>query len=103
MLPYPSTLFQRLGGHRFDEKVDDLLGYHQLFLTKDSSKVTASITLWEWFLAYLVCLHLVNFKLGWRTIQDYYLNGAVVHIDLQKHTVELLKVSYRSWIKSYLG
>ena len=45
-LPHQPTLFQRLEGQRFNAKVDNLWGYHQLRLTDDSSKVIAIITPW---------------------------------------------------------
>ena len=45
--PYQPTLFQCLGGQNYLFcKEDNLWGYHQLKLAKDSSKVTAIITLW---------------------------------------------------------
>jgi hypothetical protein len=39
-------LFQQLAGMQYFAKVDNLWGYHQLRLDKESSRVTAIITPW---------------------------------------------------------
>ena len=43
-LPYQNMLFQQLSGQKFNAKIDNLWGYHQLKLSDESSKVTAIIT-----------------------------------------------------------
>ena len=45
-LPYQDMLLQQLGGQKYYAKMDNLWGYHELRLDKESSKVTVNITPW---------------------------------------------------------
>ena len=53
-LPCQDMLFQQFGGQKYFAKMDNLCGYHQIRLDKESSDVAAIITPWgvNRFLAY---------------------------------------------------
>jgi len=89
---YQSTLFQRLGGQRFYAKVDNWWGYHELRLTKDSSKSQPSSL--HGGVHFLTCPFGISTAPGEYQarmaheilnylfiLKDYYLNGAIVYID----------------------
>ena len=80
-------LFQQLGGQQYFAKVDNLWGYHQIRLDKESSRVTAIITLWGVyrFLAFPFGISTAPGKyqarIAHKVLEGYYQNGAVVYID----------------------
>ena len=80
-------LFQQLAGMQYFAKVDNLWGYHQLRLDKESSRVTAIITPCGVY-SFLACPFGISTapgeyqaRMAHHILQDYYLNGAVVYID----------------------
>ena len=68
-------------------KVDNLWGYHQLRLDKESSRVAVIITPWGVyrFLAFpfgiSTALGKYQARMAHKVLEGYYLNGAVVYID----------------------
>ena len=86
-LPYQDMLFQQLAGMQYFAKVDNLWGYHQLRLDKESSRVTAIITPWGVY-RFLACPFGISTapgeyqaRMAHKVLEGYYLNGAVVYID----------------------
>ena len=86
-LPYQDMLFQQLAGMQYFAKLDNLWGYHQLRLDKESSRVTAIITLWGVyrFLARPFGISTApgeyQDRMAHKVLEGYYLNGVVVYID----------------------
>ena len=86
-LPYQDMLFQHLGGMQYFAKVDNLWGYHQLRLDKESSRMTAITKPWGVY-RFLDCPFGISTapgeyqaRMANKVLEGYYLNGAVMYID----------------------
>ena len=86
-LSYQDMLFLQLGGQQYYAKVDNLWGYHQQRLNKESSRVTAIITPWGVY-RFLACPFGISTapgeyqaRMAHKVLEGYYLNGSVVYID----------------------
>ena len=81
------------------------MGYHQLPLSEDSSKITATIGIHR-FLARPLSISTspgeYHARIAHDFLQVFYLNGAIVYTDGIVIYGRDVKVSWISWIGSYL-